>query len=162
MNKTMKEVKAVLSFRGAIVKGKESNAPTENGIYAAFACTSIVTNDKQSWHPQRTLYVGKAEGTDTIRKRISDHANDRDEADSGKQSYWEKNYMKPEETVVYTYAKHKDDLHDIEAVLIYMNDIEANVQGTDNYLADADVVDVICEGHKGKLKSRNMMKKEDK
>lgn len=41
------------------------------------------------------------------------HANDRDESNSGKQTFWEKNYMNQGETVVYTYAKHADDLHNI-------------------------------------------------
>ena len=157
---TMKEIKTTLTFQGAIVKGSEHFAPAENGIYAAFACTRVVDKDnKLSWRPQRTLYVGKAEGTDTIKKRISDHVNDRDESDSGKQSFWEKNYMLQGETVVYTYAKHKEDLHDIEAVLLFLNEIEANIQGTDNYLADADVVDVTCAGNRGTLNALNVKRK---
>ena len=157
----MKEVKAILTFKGAIVKGQENLAPTDNGIYAAFACTKSVTGDKTTWHSQRTLYIGKAEGSDTIRKRICDHANDRDESDSGKQSYWENNYMKPGETVVYTYAKHKTDLHDIEAALINLNNPKANIQGSENNVADADVVDVTCTGNRGSLKENNVIRKDN-
>lgn len=154
----MKEVKAKLLFQGAIKKGEENYAPAENGIYVAFACTFNTSTAK--WHPERIVYIGKAEGTDTIKKRISDHVNNRDEADSGKQSYWEKNYVKAGETIIYTYATQKSDLHDIEAVLLYLNDVKANINGTGNYLADADVVDVTCEGNRGTLRSSNVMKKE--
>lgn len=157
----MKEVKATLEFKGAITKGHENYAPSENGIYAAFACTSVVKNGKPSWHPVRTVYIGKAEGTDTIKKRIGDHVNDRDESDSDKQSHWEKHYCKQGETIVYTYAKHKKDLHDIEAALIYLNDPEANIQGAENNVAEADVVDVTCMGNKGKLKGTNILRKEN-
>ena len=157
----MKEVKAILTFKGAIVKGQENLAPAENGIYVAFACTRSFTDGKLTWHPQRTLYIGKAEGTDTIKKRISDHANDRDESDSGKQSYWEKNYMKTGETVVYTYAKHETDLHDIEAALINLNNPKGNIQGSENNMAEADVIDITCTGHKGSLKKNNVIRKDN-
>ena len=88
------------------------------------------------------VYIGKAEGKDTIKKRISDHVNDRDEPDSGKQSYWEENYLLDGEVVAYTWAEYEDDLHDIEALLIYKNKPDANIDGKVIYLADTDVVDV--------------------
>lgn len=67
----MKENKETLTFWGAILKGEESFAPDENGIYAAFACIAVNKDGKLKWHPERTLYIGKAEGKDTIKKRIS-------------------------------------------------------------------------------------------
>ena len=159
----MKEVKTILTFHGAIVKGQENLAPADNGIYAAFACTMKTDLGTVKWHPERTIYIGKAEGKDdTIKKRISDHVNDRDESDSGKQSYWEKNYLKKGETVVYTYAKHEKDLHDIEAVLINVNHPRANIVGQDNFVADADAIEVTCLGNKGTLKKNNVKQKEDK
>lgn len=158
----MKEVKATLTFKGAITKGNENVAPPSNGIYAAFACTINTVSGKVKWHPERTLYIGKAEGKDTIKKRISDHVNDRDQSDSGKQSYWENNYMKKGETVVYTYAEHEDDLHDIEATLINVNHPDANIVGQDTFVADADVVEVTCEGNKGALLKKNVKRREKK
>ena len=125
----MKEVRATLKFQGAIVKGHENFAPITNGIYAAFACTINTESGKVKWHPERTLYIGKADGKNTIKNRISDHVNDRDESDSGKQSYWEKNYLKKGETVVYTFAKYEDELRDIEATLINVNHPDANIVG---------------------------------
>lgn len=147
----MNEVKATLHFQAALKKGQENVAPSENGIYVAFACKQTVRNSKLGWQPMRTVYIGKAEGEDTVMKRISDHINDRDEADPGKQSYWEKHYCHLGETIVYSYAKHNTDLHDIEALLIYLNKPEANQQGKDAYLADADVVEVTCVGNRGPL-----------
>lgn len=37
-----------------------------------------------------------------------------------------------------------------------MNDVKANIQGTDNYLAEADVVNVTCIGHRGTLRRSNV------
>lgn len=155
MNEGMKEVKANLDFKGGVTKHNYDKAPAENGIYAAFACTK----KGNVFHPRSVVYIGKAEGKDTIKKRISDHVNDRDEADSGKQSYWEENYLFDEEVVAYTWAEYGDDLHDIEALMIYENKPDANIYGKDNYLADADVVDVTCLGKKGKLQKNNYKKK---
>ena len=157
----MKEVKATLTFKGAIIKGQENLAPAENGIYAAFACTIRSETGSVKWHPERTIYIGKAEGNDTIKKRISDHVNDRDESDSGKQSYWEKNYLKKGETIVYTYAKHEEDLHDIEAILINVNHPRANIVGQDHNVADSDVVEVTCEGNKGTIMRKNVKRKDE-
>lgn len=84
MNEGMKEVKTTLDFKGGVTKQNYDKAPAENGIYVAFACTKK-GND---FHPRSVVYIGKVEGKDTIKKRISDHVNDRDESDSGKQLYW--------------------------------------------------------------------------
>ena len=90
-----------LDFQGGI-KGENSElASDKNGIYVAFACKEF--NDV--FECDRILYIGKAESDDTIRKRIEDHYNDRDESDSGKQSYWENNYCEEGEVVVYTFAE---------------------------------------------------------
>lgn len=155
MNEGMKEVKTTLDFKGGVTKQNYDKAPAENGIYVAFACTKK-GND---FHPRSVVYIGKVEGKDTIKKRISDHVNDRDESDSGKQLYWEENYLLDGEVVAYTWAEYEDDLHDIEVLLIYKNKPDANIDGKENYLADADVVDVTCSGKKGKLQKINYKKK---
>lgn len=146
-----KMINVELDFQGGI-KGENSElAPKKNGIYVVFACKEF--NDV--FECDRILYIGRAEGDDTIRKRIEDHYNDRDESDSGKQSYWENNYCEEGEVVVYTFAECDDQLHDIEAALIYRNQPLANIQGKDRYLGKAWHTYIKCTGEKGCLSDTN-------
>lgn len=146
-----KTINKELDFQGCI-KGEDSDlASDKNGIYVAFACKEY--NDV--FECNRILYIGKAEGDDTIRKRIDDHYNDRDESDSGKQSYWVSNYCKKDEVVVYTFAECDKHLHDIEAALIRRNQPAANIHGKDRYLGKAWHVYIKCTGQKGCLSDTN-------
>lgn len=142
-----KEINCILHFEGGILGNQSNIAPDMNGIYVAFSCRE----HEFDFECMRTLYIGKAEGTDTIKKRIRDHFHNRDEAESGKQSYWEENYCGAGEVVVYSYAICEDNLHDIEAVLIHRNQPLANVQNKDCYHGEAWYTHVKCIGQKGCL-----------
>ncbi len=148
-------VYAELNFIGGFTKDQVDIAPESRGIYVAFACKEY----EDHYDCARLVYIGKADNDDTIRKRIDDHINDRDNSDSGKQSYWEANYCDKDEVIVYCYAEFSSDLHDIEAVLIKRNQPEANQQGKDKNLADAIHVYVRCTGEKGLISEVNSIMK---
>lgn len=151
MAQSFSDVNAELHFVGGF-KGEQSEETSDkNGIYVAFACKEY----EKAYDCIRILYIGKAEGDDSIKKRISDHYNDRDESDSGKQSYWEENYCDKDEVVVYSYAEYETDLYDIEAALIKRNQPSANIIGKDNYIGKAWHVYVKCTGEKGCLADTN-------
>ena len=144
-----------LDFKGGIKGEQADNASEKNGIYAAFACNEY----EDAYDCIRILYIGKAEGNDSIKKRIEDHYNNRDESDSGKQSYWEENYCADGEVVVYSYAECNENLGDIEAALIYRNQPAANIQGKDRYIGKAWYVDIKCTGQKGCLSDTSKIMK---
>ena len=102
---------AELNFIGGFTKEQVDQAPESRGIYVAFACKEY----EDHYDCARLVYIGKADNDDTIRRRIEDHINDKDDSDSGKQSYWEVNYCDEDEVIVYCYAEYGSDLHDIEA-----------------------------------------------
>lgn len=141
----------VLNFKGGIKGEQAQNAPDTNGIYVAFACEK----KGNSYIPHRVLYIGKADGKDSIRQRIDDHYNDRDNSDSGKQSYWEKNYCNRDEVVIYSYVDCSEHIDDIEAALIRRNQPVANIQGKDHYIGKAWFVFVKCTGQSGCLAQKN-------
>ena len=148
---TNKTINKELDFQGGIKGDSTDLASEKHGIYVAFACKEY--DDVYEYN--RVLYIGKAEGDDTIKKRIDDHYNDRDNSDSGKQSYWENNYCEEGEVVVYTFAECEEQLHDIEAALIYKNQPLANIQGKDKYLGNAWHVCIKCTGERGCLSDTN-------
>ena len=150
-----KEIYAVLNFKGGITGEQLDIAPDERGIYVAFACREY----EDAYECARILYIGKADGSDTIRKRISDHYNDRDESDSGKQSYWEENYCDKGEVVVYSFAEYDKNLDDIEAALIFRNQPIANIKGIDNYIGKSWYVFIKCHGEKGCISDTNTIMK---
>ena len=151
MTESFLEINEELIFEGGIKGEQHDDAFDKNGIYVAFACNEY----EDAYDCIRILYIGKAEGDDTIKKRISDHYNDRDESDSGKQSFWEKEYCDEGEVVVYSYAECDKHLHDIEAALIRRNQPAANIHGKDHYLGKAWHVYIKCTGQKGCLSDTN-------
>ena len=151
MRESFLEVNEELDFEGGIKGEQFDEASEKNGIYVAFACKEY----EDAYDCIRILYIGKAEGDDTIKKRISDHYHDRDESDSGKQSFWEREYCDEDEVVVYSYAEFDKHLHDIEAALIRRNQPAANVHGKDRYLGKAWHVYIKCTGQKGCLSDTN-------
>ena len=151
MKKNSYVIIETLDFKGDIKGGQANNAPDTNGIYVAFACKK----KGNLYIPCRVLYIGKAEGEDSIRQRIDDHYNDHDNSDSGKQSYWEKNYCNRDEVVIYSYAECSEHIDDIEAALIRRNQPVANIQGKDHYIGKAWFVFVKCTGQRGCLAQKN-------
>ena len=146
------QVVATLNFEGGFTPEMIDEIPKENGIYAAFACKEY----EERYECRRLIYLGKAEGdNDNIHERFGDHIKDRDESDSGKQSFWEKNYLAKDEKIVYSYAMHKDDLADIESALIRRNQPEANIQSKDSYTGKAWHEFVKCQGEKGTISEEN-------
>ncbi len=141
----------VLNFKGGIKGEQANNAPDTNGIYVAFACKK----KGKSYIPRIVLYIGKAEGSNSIKQRIDDHYNDCDESNSGKQSYWEEQYCEADEVVIYSYAECSEHIEDIEATLIRRNQPVANVQGKDHYTGKAWLFFVRCTGQKGCLSHIN-------
>ena len=55
------------------------------------------------------------------------------------------------EYVVYCYAVYEENLHDIEAALIYKNQPLANTQNKDKYNGDEYFISINCEGDIGGL-----------
>ena len=144
-----REVEATLTFGPGYTSDQLDELSEKNGIYVAYACEDCGDN----YLCKRILYIGKAEGNkDSIKKRISDHINDRDSSDSGKQSVWERDYCDEGEFVVYNFAEYDENLHDIEAVLIAKNDVCANIHNNRrDCTIDAWHVVVYCEGQVGLL-----------
>lgn len=143
----MAQLDAFLMFKGYFSPDNVNDIPEEQGIYAAFTCREVANG-----HEGQLVYIGKAEGTDNIRKRVDDHINNRDSSDSGKQSYWEQQYCRNGETIVYAYAIHHSDLGDIESALIYKNRPAANIYHREKYNGNAESVRIRCLGDIGTLK----------
>lgn len=146
---------ADLEFLGGIKKEQIEFAPQAHGLYVAFACKEF----DDYYECARLVYVGKADGSDSIRGRIDDHANDRDASDSGKQSYWESQYCDEDEIIVYCFAEYGENIDDIEAVLIWRNQPEANINGKDHYIGNTTHVYVKCIGERGMLAEVNSVMK---
>lgn len=138
-------VQHALTFVGGY-KGDEIEGLDEisdkHGIYVAFSCKPYEEGD--SYECRQIVYIGKAEGTNNLRKRISEHV-------SNDQSNWEQNYCEDGELIVYCYAIYDWNLHDIEAALIYKNQPLANTQGKNKYNGDEYFISVRCDGDTGAL-----------
>ncbi len=149
-----KDINATLEFSSGYLPEQIDDIPEKSGIYVAYACKDL--GDR--YLCKRILYIGKAEGPkDSIRGRVSDHVYDRDKSESGKQSFWEKNYCDDGEIVVYSYALYEKNLHDIEAVLIFRNECAANIHNNRTVCnADAWHVVVSCKGQVGLLHHENI------
>lgn len=141
---------ANLKFYGFRLPEGVDVIPKVHGIYAAFAGV-IYENNKCGIN--RLIYIGKADAGDTVQSRIDDHINDRDESDSGKQSYWERQYCEKDEVILYAYAEYdEDDLEDVEKALIFKNQPLANIYHKDRYNGNTYPLRVICTGSIGTLK----------
>lgn len=114
----------------------------KHGIYVAFSCKPI--EGETSLECRQIVYIGKAEGTDNLMKRITEHIRD-------DQKSWEEDFCGEGEFIVYCYAVFDENLHDIEAALIYKNQPLANVNCKDRYNGDAWFISIECVGEIGLL-----------
>lgn len=112
-----------------------------HGIYAAFTCR-LTPNNTIVY--TKIVYIGKAEGTNSLQKRIMEHIRD-------DQVNWEQSYCESDEFIVYCWAYCEENISDIEAALIYKNQPKANIQGKTKYLGKAWFISVDCTGEKGLL-----------
>lgn len=130
-----------LDFRGYITENNINSIPQSSGIYVAFVYD---TNDKGI---HRTAYIGKAEGTNNLRKRIQEHFDN-------EHSKWAKTYkLSDTETFVYVYAVFDDSiLADVESALIFKNQPIINVQHKDRYNGKSYFLCINCRGNIGLLK----------
>jgi excinuclease UvrABC nuclease subunit len=138
-------VQHILTFVGGY-KGDEiaglDEISDKHGIYVAFSCKPCEEGD--CYECKQVVYIGKAEGTNNLRKRISEHVNN-------DQASWEQNYCEDGELIVYCYAIYDGNLHDIEAALIYKNQPLANTQNKEEYNGDEYFISVSCNGEIGIL-----------
>ena len=146
-------VEKKLEFRGGYTSDEIERIKKVHGIYAAFAC--IYDENENIYECINLVYIGKGGGTSNVYERISKHVNnDKNEAESGKQCNWERDYCRNGEVIVYVYAECNTDfqsLEDIEAALIYRNQPKANSIGKDRYTGRAWSVNVECTGEKGMI-----------
>lgn len=132
-----------LNFIGGYEENEVDNIPNnKNGIYVAFAC--IPRDDM--YLVKRILYIGKADGTNNLQKRIKEHIRDDHEQ-------WRKIYMTPSELIVYCYAEFDSQyLPDVESALIFKNQPYANVEHKEKYNGKTWMLHIKCEGEIGKLR----------
>lgn len=128
-------------FKGNEIAGLD-DISDKQGIYVAFSCKPREEGD--GYECKQIVYIGKAEGTNNLRKRISEHVND-------DQAGWEENYCEEGELIVYCFAVYEENLHDIEAALIYKNQPLANTQNKDKYNGNEYFVSINCVGDIGNL-----------
>ena len=128
-------------FKGEEIAGLDELS-NKHGIYVAFLCKPC--DDGDCYECLQIVYIGKAEGTNNLRKRITEHVNN-------DQSNWEQNFCEEGELIVYCYAVYEENLHDIEAALIYKNQPLANTQNKDKYNGYEYFISINCEGDIGGL-----------
>lgn len=147
---------ANLEFKGYYNKDTQDKIPTESGIYVAHAVK--YTNEEHTRISHKSLvYIGKAEGTDNLKKRIGEHIDGTDAKRSNR--VW-MNKLKADgldvDEIVYSYAEYDGkDIADVETALIYANEDngiynEKDTHGHDN--ENAKKLSVKCTGKKDLLK----------
>lgn len=137
-----------LNFEGCITEYNIDNAPQSSGIYVAFVCNKLVDRDG-NYNCSRIAYIGKAEGTNNLRKRIKEHfENDHEQ-------WAEECGLSSLETFVYVYAAFDDSrISDVEAALIYRNQPIVNSQQKDKYNGESWFLWIRCYGNIGLLKPK--------
>lgn len=137
-----------LNFEGCITEKNIDTAPQSSGIYVAFVCNKMAANNGD-YHCSRIAYIGKAEGTNNMRKRIQEHFDN-------DHSRWAKVcQLSDTETFVYTYAVFNDSrLPDVESALIYKNKPIINVYHKDRYNGESYILWINCQGNYGLLKPK--------
>lgn len=135
-----------LDFQGCIAESNINLVPQSSGIYVAFVCNRFV--DKEGYYNcTRIAYIGKAEGTNNLRKRIQEHFNN-------DHPQWAKEcQLSKTEIFVYTYAVFDDlRLADVESALIYNNQPIVNEYHKDKYNGQSYLLRINCKGNIGLLK----------
>lgn len=134
-----------LNFEACVTKDNIDDAPQRAGIYVAFVCKKLVDRDGY-YVCSRIAYIGKAEGSDNLRKRIQQHF------DMDHKRWTQLCQLSSDETFVYAYAIFEDSrLADVESALIYENQPVANVQHNDKYNGNSWILWITCEGNIGML-----------
>ena len=132
-------------FEGGITENEIDSVPKRNGLYVAFVCDKLLTKEG-CYTCKRIAYIGKAEGTNDLHKRIQEHF------DNDHELWAEKCRLSPYETFVYVYAIFEDTrLADVESALIYRNQPIINTQHRDRYNGNSWILWINCEGNIGIL-----------
>lgn len=136
-----------LDFANGVTEENINSVPQASGLYVAFVCKASTRED--SCDCTRIAYIGKAEGTNNLRKRIQEHIND--DYDSWKQTC----QLSDDELFVYTYAVFEDPrLADVESALIFCNQPIVNKQHKDRYNGQSYILWINCDGNIGLLKKQ--------
>lgn len=134
-----------LNFEACITERNIDSVPQQAGIYVAFVCNKLVDRDGY-YRCSRIAYIGKAEGSNNLRKRIREHF------DEDHQRWAQICQLSANETFVYTYAISEDlRLADVESALIYQNQPIVNTQHKDRYNGKSWILWINCEGNIGIL-----------
>lgn len=131
-----------LNFIGGYTETELDHIPNDkHGIYAAYACVA----DNKYHMINKLLYIGKAEGSINLQKRIKGHVRD-------DHAQWEEDFMTKDEFIVYCYAIFEENyLKDVESALIHHNLPFANEKGKDKYNGDIGLLTIFCDGENGSL-----------
>lgn len=134
-----------LSFEGCITEANIDTVPQSPGIYVAFVCSKS-TDNNGDYLCSRIAYIGKAEGTNNLRKRIQEHI------DNDHSEWAEKCKMSDTETFVYSYSVFDDPrLADVESALISQNPTIVNILHKDRYNGRSYFLWIKCTGNTGLL-----------
>lgn len=137
-----------LNFEGCITEHNIDNTPQSSGIYIAFVCNKLVDRNG-NYNCSRIAYIGKAEGTNNLRKRINEHF------ENDHKQWATVCGLSSQETFVYVYAIFNDRrLADVESALIYKNQPIVNTQQKDKYNGKSWLLWIECKGNIGLLKQR--------
>ena len=112
-----------LYFHGWFDKDNVENVPTTHGIYIAHG-VKWTNSTKTEFQLVQLVYIGKAEGTNNLRKRIKEHIDGTDKKQNNRIWMWKlKSMNKDVDDILYCYAeKDVNNLDDIETALIYANE----------------------------------------
>jgi len=134
-----------LNFEGCITETNIDTVPQSPGIYVAFVCNKM-TDHNGDYLCSHIAYIGKAEGTNNLRKRIQEHF------DNDHSEWAEKCKLSDTETFVYTYSVFDDPrLSDVESALIFKNQPIVNIQHKDRYNGRSYFLWIKCTGSTGLL-----------
>ena len=117
---------------GPVAEENRDDIPQEKGVYFAFEF------DKEKAENgllefKRLIYIGKASGDNTLRKRIGDHYTQHD------LEYKENREKVDMDTIAFFYCvmENDDEINDVEAAEIFKNAPPANIIGVDKYIGKA-------------------------
>lgn len=146
----------ILNFNGWYTKDDINLVPQTQGIYIAHAI-KWTDKTKNRGTLVRLVYIGKAEGTNNLRKRIQEHINGTDL----KQNHCNWAHILSTDgckfdDFIYSVAdKDVNNLGDIETALIYANEDNGILNDKDTHghqNKNAMALDVKCRDDKGLLK----------
>jgi len=131
--------------------------PEKSGIYIAHA-VKLSLDKKQVDQFVQLIYIGKAEGADTLKTRIQQHISGADVDRSNQE--WGKSLKNADcdyDEIVYSCAVcDEKNLADIETALIYANENNGIFNDIDTHghnNQDANNLNIMCFGKKGELQN---------